>query len=216
MSIGILIIQIVIILGIAFLSYYFKEKGKNIATKEDIGKITTEIEKVKHEYSSKLESVKSVLSARLFTHQVRYQNEFNMLVRLSEKLYKFNTVWSKFEIIVELNKLDVNKAASANQAAKEMLTVMGALMEEYEAYKPFYPQKIYKSVSELHTLGWTKLILQAHKEKLIESSMQSKTIVDIVKNNIQSPDAEDISKTIERIYAAIRERVEYWEQLNIE
>jgi len=64
-------------------------------------------------------------------------------------------------------------------------------------------------------LGWTKLILQAHKENLIESSMQSKTIVDIVKNNFQSPDAKDISKTIERIYATIRERVEYWEQLNI-
>ena len=94
MSIAILIIQIVILFVIGYivnysLPTYFQQKGKNLATKEDITEITTRVEQVKHDYSSKLESMKTVLSTRLFIHQVRYQNEFEMLLSLSEKLAKF-------------------------------------------------------------------------------------------------------------------------------
>jgi len=49
---GQILIQIVIVLlglYIAFFKSYFKEKGKNIATKEDIEHITEKVEKIRHD-----------------------------------------------------------------------------------------------------------------------------------------------------------------------
>jgi hypothetical protein len=59
MDIAILILQIVILLGLgaayllirSYLPKYFEEKGKNLATKEDIEEITLKVEKVKAEIS---------------------------------------------------------------------------------------------------------------------------------------------------------------------
>lgn len=40
-----------------FLPSYLAEKGKNFATKEDIGTITREVERVRHEYAERFESL---------------------------------------------------------------------------------------------------------------------------------------------------------------
>lgn len=212
MDIAIFIAQIVILFGIVLLSCYFKEKGKNIATKEDIGKITAEIEKVKHEYSSKLESVKSILSARLFTHQVRYQNEFDMLVSLSKKATKFKMVMD--DVDTSLCRRD--KSEIIRQKIVIAFTAMGVLMAEYEAYKPFYPQRIYDSLTELHELAWVNITLQAENRNLIDRTEVSQFILDQLKENKSIQDAETMSEVLEKLRKAIRERVEYWEHLNIE
>ena len=55
---------------------YFAEKGKNLATKEDIASITREVESVRHEYSALLEELRArhqlrtaSLDRRLQAHQ---------------------------------------------------------------------------------------------------------------------------------------------------
>lgn len=48
-----------------FLPGYLSEKGKNLATKEDIAKITDEIERVKSQYAVLLEELKSKHQLRL-------------------------------------------------------------------------------------------------------------------------------------------------------
>ena len=58
-----------------FLPSYLSEKGKNLATKEDIREITV-----------KIEGVKAALGSRLHIHQVRYEHEFKILSELTEKL----------------------------------------------------------------------------------------------------------------------------------
>ncbi|MCZ4293180.1 chromosome partitioning protein ParA [Vibrio sinaloensis] len=49
----------------SFLPSYFSEKAKNLATKEDIGQITSEVEQVKSGYAEMLEEVKSNHQLRL-------------------------------------------------------------------------------------------------------------------------------------------------------
>lgn len=56
---------VVFILIKYFLPGYLSEKGKNIATKEDIEKITDEIERVKSQYALLLEAVKTKNQLRL-------------------------------------------------------------------------------------------------------------------------------------------------------
>ncbi|MFY4862381.1 hypothetical protein ACOTWK_05850 [Aliarcobacter butzleri] len=43
---------------IAYFISYFKEKGKNLATKEDIEEITNKLESIKHDYNKQLEEFK--------------------------------------------------------------------------------------------------------------------------------------------------------------
>jgi hypothetical protein len=64
-----------------YLSSYVDEKGKNLATKEDIGAITREVESVRHDYSALLEQLKArnqlrmaALDTRLRVHQEAFTN----------------------------------------------------------------------------------------------------------------------------------------------
>lgn len=59
-----------------YLPSYFSEKGRNLATKEDIAAITREVEHVRHEYNSLIEELKArnqlrmaALDRRLLAHQ---------------------------------------------------------------------------------------------------------------------------------------------------
>jgi len=97
MSIAIIIIQIVIILGIAFLSHYFQDKGKNLATKEDIGQITREVEKARSQYTSELERLKVEL--KLVIEQQS---------RLQEKSHEALVEFFEDCICLEGDKLNIN------------------------------------------------------------------------------------------------------------
>lgn len=74
---------------------YFKEKGKNIATKEDIGDITKEVEDVKQFFNESLEQFKNDLN---LTTQVRFtlkSAELEALLNLYDKYFVwFNSMQS--------------------------------------------------------------------------------------------------------------------------
>lgn len=207
---------LVVLSGIgAYIGAYFKTKGKNLATKEDVADITRRIEGIKHEYSTSLESVKTILNTRLFIHQVRYQNEFSMLLSLSEKLGKFRDSIASFEIEAQLSESASKDLAHTKDKALKVLAAMGALKDEYEIHKPFYPDEIYKSVQKLHGLAWRKLVMKGHEKNLLEGSELTGIIVDLVKERDQGSGEDKVSQIVEDIYAAIRRRVEYWENLPI-
>ena len=67
----------------SFFPTYFRKKGENLATKEDISEITDKIESVKNDYANQLESAKTELSAKLNTNSFRYENEYNILCELT-------------------------------------------------------------------------------------------------------------------------------------
>ncbi|MFZ0052673.1 MAG: hypothetical protein WAK96_12940, partial [Desulfobaccales bacterium] len=62
-----------------FFSSYASEKGRNLATKEDISEITKKIEEIKHQYNLMIEQIKgrhqlrlAALEKRLEIHQQAY------------------------------------------------------------------------------------------------------------------------------------------------
>jgi hypothetical protein len=83
MNVLIVVLQVIAVLGLlvvgwlvkSYMPSYYSEKGKNLATKEDIAEIT-----------HRIEQVKASLSSRLHIHQTRYDHEFKLLLELSEKL----------------------------------------------------------------------------------------------------------------------------------
>ena len=77
--------SIILILGLylVFFKSYFQEKGKNIATKEDIEEITTKVEKVKNEIHYNIEAqygLKMEERKALFNYYEKYSFWFNTLI----------------------------------------------------------------------------------------------------------------------------------------
>lgn len=61
---GVLCLGLIFVIGLFlkfYISTYFKKKGENLATKEDIAGITHEIEGVKRYYMVELEKYKNVI-----------------------------------------------------------------------------------------------------------------------------------------------------------
>jgi hypothetical protein len=86
-----------LVLGFGILSYfvknalpaYFTEKGKNLATKEDIEGITRQVESIKNEFTNKTEKLKTELQ---YSNQVRFSiktEERSAIINLHEKYFRF-------------------------------------------------------------------------------------------------------------------------------
>jgi hypothetical protein len=89
-----LIVQIITLAALVFIGYllrdffpsYTKEKGKNLATKEDIHEITERIESVKTDYAKSLEAVKSKLQLESALKGAYQQKCLTALTEINELL----------------------------------------------------------------------------------------------------------------------------------
>jgi len=86
-----------------FLPSYFSKKGENLATKEDIGKITSEIEKVKIMFKDQYELSK--------TERDFYEN-------MTKTIYKFSAKIKKYEF-ENKSKLATKEIVLANEELKK-------------------------------------------------------------------------------------------------
>jgi hypothetical protein len=73
------------------ITVYLMEKARNAATKEDIEKITRDIESVRHEYQAQLERIKGtvqVRSAALSTRLQAHQGAYSVWAKIVQALYE--------------------------------------------------------------------------------------------------------------------------------
>jgi hypothetical protein len=88
LSLLILLSQCVIgLLIYKYLPSYFNEKGKNLATKEDIADITKIVEKTRSEFINETERLKASLQIQAKTHQSLIDEERQALMSYYEKYY---------------------------------------------------------------------------------------------------------------------------------
>ncbi|HSD07911.1 hypothetical protein [Flavobacterium sp.] len=74
-------------LYLALFKSYFQERGKNLATKEDIGEITKIVEDVKHSFTKETEQLRSSLSLFNNVFAGLVGEERNAIVDLNEKYF---------------------------------------------------------------------------------------------------------------------------------
>jgi hypothetical protein len=133
-----------------FLRSYLGEKGKNLATKEDIGDIT-----------KKIEEVKAVLGSRLHIHRVRYEHEFKILLELTEKLVAVRDAATGLRPEVgygDINDPDVKKARAASyiEAARELYIYV-------ETRQPFFPDDLYLTMKAFDRATWKEFVQFKHQ-----------------------------------------------------
>ncbi|XPF93093.1 hypothetical protein ACM9HF_13820 [Colwellia sp. RE-S-Sl-9] len=209
----IVIIQFLILMGIGslfffrkFLFSYSSEKGKNLATKEDIESITKKIEDVKLVHAKQLESTRAELSSQINTHGFRYEKEYEVLAELSALLVDVRD--ASLSLRPALDFVVPNK--TDEEVKKERLTryfdALRALYVIREKKRPFYPSEIYQSIRAIEKESRSESIAYQYDDP--NEGNKQIAYWDKAKEN-----QDKITELAEDSMGKIRERVTKWETL---
>jgi len=128
-----------------YLSSYITEKGKNLATKEDIQEITTKVEAVRSQFAAQLEIQKSELDRLVDVHRLEFEWEFPVL----------RDLWAKInDVLAEAHWLQISSAqrvgSDPNKAEQRLSKFIDALEvcgRVNALNRPFLHEDVYKEVS---------------------------------------------------------------------
>lgn len=171
---------------------YLKKKAENLATKEDIAEVTRQIE-----------LVKGKIGSQLYIHQTRYQNEFNILMDLSEKLVELrDSALSLRPVVDSANTYtDEEKGKRLNR----YFEVANDLYKLCETRKPFYPDEIYNEIKKIGQITWKEVV-----EYQLGSDPRARRDPQYWKT--ASDNAQKISEMANETMGLVRNRVKYWEE----
>lgn len=183
-----------------FLPSYVKEKGKNLATKEDVGHITREIEAVKSQYSHQTEFLKASLQSRGRILDVRYQREFDLLEQLAEHVVSIRDAAVALRPVMDYTTPGESDEDRRRRRLEAYSDAASAFYRFAEAKRPFFPEAIYAAAREL--------LVEARKEAIdyAYGKPEGMAYWNEAKDN-----AEKIGKLAEETMLAIRDRARVWE-----
>lgn len=175
----------------SFLPGYLGEKGKNLATKEDIAEIT-----------KRLEGVRSEIGSRLHVHQRRYEHEFTLMMELSEKLVELRDAARSLRPVA--GYLPADETEDKKRRRIRFNDANRALYVFRENRKPFFPLEIYNLIEVFDTAAWKEFVADKHRDPLKDENYWEQAI----------ENQEKIAMLAESVLNAIRERVQRWEKFD--
>ena len=139
-------LTIILSIGGALLISYVREKGKNLATKEDISEIT-----------QKVESIKADLGAKQYFSQIRYERELKVYEELWPKLCDLESI-----VLILRSGIGFSTAADEEQ---EKIKQKQQFMEAHRSFfvavsrtRPFYPSEVWGELDKLIKLCWGEAV----------------------------------------------------------
>lgn len=179
-----------ILVLVAVVSVYFREKVKNVATKEDIGSIT-----------ERVESVKRVILEKSHISLFRYEKEYEILLEISKRIFSFTEAFNKLLLNFDHKFRDSQEMDSFNDR-------MYKLREYSEIMKPFFSSDIFDRVIELDTLCTRGVV----SHKLLTTSID-RGKSDLAARSMSELDEKkrEISHSIDELNQTIRRRIADWE-----
>jgi hypothetical protein len=185
-----------LVIYVAFIKSYIKEKGKNLATKQDIGSITEIMEQTKHDFDLKTDKIKQQIQ---FLNQKKFsfiEEEKDSIINFYEVYYKLlnqlMNVSSTFisdlgsEEIIRINKLIDNLQIEFDSASGR-LGLFYDSNELIEAQKNLVISTI--ELKKLVTIFFIDMNLNLKKtkisEELPESQSKQDQIFDHINKNLE-------------------------------
>ena len=210
----IIILEVLILLGIfsifTFKKYLFSysvEKGKNLATKEDVEEITNKIENIKLDYAQQLEAARAELSSQINTHGFRYEKEYEVLNELTSHLVDVRN--AALNLRPMLDFVDPNK--SKDEIKNERLQVFYEARRELffirEKKRPFYTDEIYQTVLDIDKAAHSESIDYEYGDPFQGDEFRDYW------DKAKESQEELVNKT-NLAMEKIRERVNKWEALS--
>jgi len=200
------VILILVLILFPTVRSYFSEKGKNLATKDDVAKITDMIEKVRTKHTAELEKMKAVVLTKANIHQIRFEKEYGILSELAEKLVQFRDSAMGLRPVLDSYDPQEPKEGRFKKRATRYMEAGKSFYSTYEARRPFYPDDLYDKLKVFQDVAW-------------------KEFVDYETGQLYGQDAEywkRARESIETIAGAsdaalesIKLRIKYWEDLDL-
>jgi hypothetical protein len=170
----------------AFIGTYLQQKGKNLATREDISEITRKVESIKTDYA-----------AKQHFSRLRYEREIELyreIWTLVHQFYLKSTLAFGWKIpsnqVSEISEIPTKESW---QKSRELLS------QTIEKNKPFYPSEIWTELGELEALCINLALL--YQENAISPA--------------EKRDAGQQAKTqYQKIEQAIRKRLDQFDNVN--
>ena len=135
-----------------FLFSYSSEKGKNLATKEDIEEITRKVETIKVEYIAEIEKLKVDLSVLSRKHDILLDEKIRVFKKVQKRLVEFKkyceAALGSFD---QRGEFHPNLEALSEDIDKASLQHITALHEIEQEDFIFLTEKSKELLSELHS-----------------------------------------------------------------
>lgn len=210
----IIIFEIFILLGIGcififrkFLFSYSTEKGKNLATRENIEEITDKIENVKLDYARQLEAARAELSSQINTHGFRYEKEYEVLSDLTGHLVDVRNASLNLRPVFDFVDPNKTKDEIKRERLQAFYETRRKLFFVREKKRPFYPDEIYQAVLDIDKAARSESIDYEYGDPFKGDKIGD--YWDKAKEN-----QEDIVNKTNIAMENIRERVNKWEDLS--
>jgi hypothetical protein len=188
----------------SYLPSYFKKKGENLATKEDIADITHRIETVKLEYEKQLENAKADLSVLVTRHGFRYEKEYDVLGRLTELLVELREASLGLRPVFDVRDPELSAEQVKQQRLTRLYEAGRAVYLESHKKRPFFPGDIYDSIEVILNITNTESFAYRMKDPF-ERGEFLQYWEDAEKNQ------KEITQTVEEAMEKIRNRVIKWD-----
>lgn len=149
----------IISIGGSLLVAYMNEKGKNLATKEDIGQITDKVEAVKLQYSGELEKLRSELASKTHFNKVRYERELKVFQEVWPKLSALTKAALALRPVIDTAPGSEETEESRKRSRTEMFAkAFDELLLSVHCNRPFYPESVWTEIRRLLEICWSEAV----------------------------------------------------------
>lgn len=192
-----ILVPVLSLLG-GWLGSYLTEKGKNSATKEDVGRITTEIESSRAQFSERLEKVRFELSAKGYFSKLRYEREMKVFEELWPKLCSLRVAVLNLRPVMDTRlKPGETEEDRKKERTERFGDVYMKFAEAVEHSRPFYPPVIWQELKKLMKLCWGEAV-----DFRLKDQWREKNYWDVAMDNSKA-----INEQVDTICEAIRTRL---------
>ncbi len=122
---------------------YSAEKGKNLATKEDIEEMTHKVESVRNEFATTTEVLKWQLSKKANLHKLQAEKEFEVYSKLWNIATELRLSFEELRPSFDLQPQGIDWADLRKKRKEAIINSRNDLMIEVEKQRPFYSETLY-------------------------------------------------------------------------
>jgi hypothetical protein len=207
------VVQVIVTFCAAYFASYIREKGKNLATREDIQKITDKVESVKVVYAKELEVLKaeysahlkyfeSQLSRKLHVDGTRFEKEFQVIQSVWTALIDFQRAANHLRYVINL---PIPKPGMKEEAYGKFREARETLDSTLGKNSPFVAKEVYIAVADLMK---SRQVMELCFYKPESASPPDAPINRDAELEAINQDTNQITQQVLKIGAVIRQRIE--------
>lgn len=178
---------------------YLRQKGKNLATKDDIGEITDEVERVRRQHQEEIEMMRTELAKTVHVHRAQFETELRAYRAVWKTLVEAKRATLQLRPPLDATPEDETEAERRQRRLTDFDDAFKDFRDTVDRWRPFYPVEIYEELNDL---------LLLIRDEGVEYGIGADRRLDPSYWESAQENKQEIIKTINDICDTIRARME--------